>query len=111
MELALDLFQRFSIIENAGIDIDAELLFDYVVLHATARKFVAVHIRRNRAVALHERPEAVVLIIVAMNLPYGSVTHKGLLSVRTPSMYTKKMPTSGSTALRAAWPRLLRSAM
>jgi len=59
MELALGLVQRLSIIENAGIDIDTELLFDYVVLHAAARSFVVLDVTRNATVALQELPDSV----------------------------------------------------
>jgi hypothetical protein len=65
MELAIDLVQRLPILDNAGIGIDIELLFVYVVLHAAARNFVVLDVTRNDAEALQRLPEEVVVICCA----------------------------------------------
>ena len=65
MESAIDLVQRLPVLENAGIGIDVELLFVYVVLHAAARNFVVFDVARNDAEALQRLPKEVVVIFFA----------------------------------------------
>ena len=54
MELAINPFQRLTILENAGVGIDVELLFVCVVIHAAARNFVVCDATRKDAEALQD---------------------------------------------------------
>lgn len=107
MEFAVNLFQRLTILENAGVGIDVELLFVCVVLHSAARNFVVLDATRNCAKALQRLPEKSVII--------GFTFEKAVQpdhAQRRPRPYnftleSKKAPISDSPALCAAWERLL----